>query len=84
MTGDLFSIGGIIFQHPGVLGYIVTRFVEGCSNLFEQHNSKLHKSVHKGLGNDTAEVLMTNNANAAQQAIVCVNIFNSITYYISN
>ena len=84
MTGDLFSIGGIIFQHPGVLDYIVTRFVEGCSNLFEQHNSKLHKSVHKGLGNDTAEVLMTNNANAAQQAIVCVNIYNSIAFYIPN
>ena len=41
-------------------------------------------SVYKGLGNDTVEVLMTNNANAAQQAIVCVNIYNSIAFYIPN
>ena len=41
VTRELFNIGDVIFQHMGALCYIATHFVKGCSNLLEQHHSKL-------------------------------------------
>ena len=45
---------------------------------------KLHTSVHKGLDDNTADVLMTNDANAVREAIDYVNVFNLITFYFQN
>ena len=82
MTRDLSNICGVIFQHLGALGYIETiswKDVQICWNSTIQNYTL---QCIKALATIREKYLRTNNANAIIQAIVYVNVFHSITFYI--
>ena len=82
MTRDLSNICGVIFQHLGALGYIETiswKDVQICWNCTIQNYTP---QCMKAMATIWEKYLRTDNANAIFQAIVYVNVFHSITFYI--